>query len=100
LIAYSLGNFVTAMYTPHCRIGLILSLRLARDSQRRTDWHQPDVQWVYNARRNPLPGQRQLMLLENFLQNRDRLGRRTRKVGGMGDWLQRHLLGPPPNAPR
>ena len=31
VIAYSLGNFTTAMFTPHCRTGLVLGLELGRD---------------------------------------------------------------------
>ena len=54
LIAYSLGNFATAMYTLHCRTGLVLSLRLARDAETgRVDWHRPEAQLVYNVHRDP-----------------------------------------------
>src|SRR5262249_24876403 len=58
LIIYSLGNFVTAMYTRHCRTGLVLSLSLSRDREGHVDWTGPAVQLVYNARFKLLPGYR------------------------------------------
>jgi poly-gamma-glutamate capsule biosynthesis protein CapA/YwtB (metallophosphatase superfamily) len=94
LIVYSLGNFVTAMYTMHCRSGLILSVQLKRDAQGRVDWHRPEMKLVYNARMKLLRAQRRLMLLEHFLQHRERLGRRGEKMDALGVWLRRHLLGP------
>lgn len=93
LIVYSLGNFVTAMYMRHCRTGLILSLRLSRDAQGRVDWHRPEMQFAYNTRRHPLPGQRRLTLLENFLEHCEQSGRTARKAGALASWLEHHLLG-------
>ena len=53
LIAYSLGNFATAMYTLHCRVGFILSLRLARDAETgRVDWHRPEPLQLGEAARD------------------------------------------------
>jgi hypothetical protein len=93
LIVYSLGNFVTAMYTRHCRTGLILSLQLRRDAHGRVDWHQPRMQLVYNARLNLLRGQRRLMMLEHFLLHCERLGVRVEKMKALSEWLHRHLVG-------
>jgi poly-gamma-glutamate capsule biosynthesis protein CapA/YwtB (metallophosphatase superfamily) len=93
LIVYSLGNFVTAMYTPHCRAGMVLSLCLHRDAQGRVDWTKPEVQLVYNARLKLLPGFRRLMRIDDFLQHRQKLGKRAKKVGALRDWLHGHLLG-------
>jgi poly-gamma-glutamate synthesis protein (capsule biosynthesis protein) len=94
LIVYSLGNFVTAMYTRHCRAGLIMSLQLRREPDGRVDWHRPEAKLIYNARWNPLPGQRRLMLMDDFLRHRDRLGKRLAKIGALSQWLHDHLLGP------
>src|SRR5262245_48759101 len=91
LIMYSLGNFVTAMYTMHCRTGLILGVQLERDVSGRVDWHRPEIKLVYNARMKMLRAGRRLMLLEHFLQHRERLGRRGEKVDALGVWLRRHL---------
>jgi poly-gamma-glutamate synthesis protein (capsule biosynthesis protein) len=96
LIAYSLGNFATAMFTPHCRTGLILSLRLARDrATGRVDWHGPEVQLVHNARRDPRSGRRRLMLLEAYLRECARAGDGADKVRRLAAWLGRHLMGEP-----
>src|SRR5262249_44541922 len=95
MIVYSLGNFVTAMYTRHCRTGLIFSLRLARDQHGRVDWHQPAVRLAYNARWNPLPGRRRLMLLEDFLRHCDERRYRVERVRRLASWLHGHLLGAP-----
>src|SRR5262249_39676146 len=94
LIAYSLGNFATAMYTPHCRTGLILSLRLQRDAAGgRLDWHGPEVQLVYNVHRDPGTRRRRLMLMETYLRERGRQGDHGCKVRQLARWLERHLLG-------
>jgi hypothetical protein len=93
LIAYSLGNFATTMYTLHCRTGMALSLRLRRDEQGRVDWHRPEVQLVYNVHRDPVLGQRRLMLLETCLRERERRGDRSVKLRGMASFLEEHLLG-------
>jgi poly-gamma-glutamate synthesis protein (capsule biosynthesis protein) len=94
LVAYSLGNFATAMYTLHCRVGLILSLRLARDAETgRIDWHRPEPQLVYNAHRDPATRRRCLALVETYLRDRERRGDDAPPLRRMAEWLRRHLLG-------
>jgi poly-gamma-glutamate capsule biosynthesis protein CapA/YwtB (metallophosphatase superfamily) len=94
LVAYSLGNFATAMYTLHCRVGLILSLRLARDAETgRIDWHRPEPQLVYNAHRDPVTRRRCLALVETYLRDRERRGDDAPALRRMAEWLRRHLLG-------
>jgi poly-gamma-glutamate synthesis protein (capsule biosynthesis protein) len=96
LIAYSLGNFTTAMYTLHCQVGLVLSLTLARDEQTgRVDWHHPEAQLVYNEQRDPLTGKRQLWLLEPYLRERERGGDHATALRRVGRTLEAHLLGSP-----
>lgn len=92
LIAYSLGNFVTAMYTRHCRTGFILSLTLTRDEFGATDWHQPTPTWVYNAKPSSRPGGRRLMLLDDFCR-RDSQTSRSRRLTAWGEWLDGHVRG-------
>lgn len=94
LVAYSLGNFATAMYTTHCRVGLALSLRLRREGGR-IDWGRPEGQLVYNVHRDPATGKRRLALLESYLRERERRGDRAAEVRRMGDYLERHLFGEP-----
>lgn len=49
LIAYSLGNFTTPMYTQAHRTGQIQSIQLFRNPETgRTDWTVPEIHWVYN----------------------------------------------------
>src|SRR5262249_35796241 len=65
LVAYSLGNFATAMFTPHCQVGLALGLSLARDARTgRVDWHRPELTLLHTAQRHPETGGRRLVLLE------------------------------------
>ncbi|MFO0843639.1 MAG: CapA family protein [Gemmataceae bacterium] len=93
LIAYSLGNFATAMYTIHCRTGLVLGLHLGRDSSGRVDWHRPEAQLVINVRRDPVGGGRRLMLLDRYLRECERRRDPARKAREMGRYLERHLFG-------
>ncbi len=92
LIAYSLGNFATAMYTRHCRTGLVLGLRLVREAGR-IDWRRPEIQLVYNARRHRPTGRRRLMLLESYLRECERQGDPAAGLRRLAALLDRHLLG-------
>jgi poly-gamma-glutamate synthesis protein (capsule biosynthesis protein) len=93
LIAYSLGNFATAMYTIHCRLGLVLGLRLQRDASGRVDWHRPEFQLAINTRRAPATGGRRLMLLDRYLRECERRRDSARKARAMGRFLEIQLLG-------
>jgi poly-gamma-glutamate synthesis protein (capsule biosynthesis protein) len=94
LIAYSLGNFTTAMFTAMYQMGLILSLTLARDEATgRVDWHRPEVQLVFNVQRDRNTRQRRLVLLESWLRERERAGDRAVNLRQLGEVLHRHVLG-------
>jgi Bacterial capsule synthesis protein PGA_cap len=94
LVVYSLGNFATAMYTTHCRTGLVLGLRVRRDAETgRIDWGRPEAQFVYNVRRDPATRKRRLVLLESYLRERERRGDRAAKLREMAGFLERHLFG-------
>jgi poly-gamma-glutamate capsule biosynthesis protein CapA/YwtB (metallophosphatase superfamily) len=78
LIVYSLGNFLTAMYTPECEIGVIESLRLRRDpGNGQVTWHRPETQTVYNVRSHPKLGKRRLMRIEDLLADLKTTDRRS-----------------------
>lgn len=63
LVAYSLGNFVTRMYTPSCRIGAMESITLYRDSQTgEILWHRNPRQYVMNEPKI-LPGKKHKLRL-------------------------------------
>jgi poly-gamma-glutamate synthesis protein (capsule biosynthesis protein) len=94
LIVYSLGNLATAMYTLHCRTGLVASLRLSRDPETgRVDWHRPEMQLVHNVHRDPLTERRRLTLLETYLRESERRGDHAGKLRSFARFLERHLLG-------
>jgi poly-gamma-glutamate synthesis protein (capsule biosynthesis protein) len=95
LIVYSLGNFATTMYTPLCRTGMVLSLRLHRDEQGRVDWQAPEVQFVYNVHRDPDTRQRRLVLLESYLRERERQRDQVPPLRATAAFLHRHLFGEP-----
>src|SRR5207244_2803615 len=95
LIVYSLGNFVTTMYTPLCRTGMVLSLQLVRDESGRIDWHRPEVQLVHNVHRDPDSRQRRLVLLESYLRERERQDDRATALRATAALLHRHLFGEP-----
>ena len=64
IVFYSLGNFATAMSTFLCRVGLIQSLRLRRDTETgRVDWFAPRARFVHNVRKDPVSGRRRLVFL-------------------------------------
>ena len=95
LIAYSLGNFATAMYTLHCRVGLILSLSLVRDESGRVDWHGPEAQLAVNLHRDPRHGGRRLALFEPLLRECGRANDTAVRLRRMAAYLGRHLFGDP-----
>jgi hypothetical protein len=95
LIAYSLGNFATAMWTLPCQVGMVLSLTLARDPDTgRVDWHRPEVQLVHNVGRDPSTGGRRLVLVESYLRQRQRAGDAAAALRDTVAFLERHVLGP------
>jgi Bacterial capsule synthesis protein PGA_cap len=94
LIAYSLGNFATAMYTLHCQIGAIVSVTLSRDAETgRVDWHRPEVQLVYNVQCDPDMRCRRLVLMEAYLRERERGGDRCEGMRQLSAALYRHVGG-------
>jgi poly-gamma-glutamate synthesis protein (capsule biosynthesis protein) len=94
LIAYSLGNFVTVMYGLHCQIGLAAGLEVHRDPVTgRADWRRPELRLVHTVQRDRRTGGRRLVLLDEYLQEREAKGRRERKLARMGAVLREHLLG-------
>ena len=69
LIYYSLGNFTTAMFTPSCRIGVIQSMNLFRNSETgKVDWTTPDMKFVYNTPSDPLTKSRKLMMWDDYIE--------------------------------
>ena len=89
VVAYSLGNFATAMFTPHCRTGLVLGLDLERDAD------GVNVAGLRMRLIHTLPTPRGPLLWWA-----DELGKRPdagelymRRLSGMAGVVGRHLLG-------
>lgn len=82
LIIYSLGNFTTAMYTPLCRLGGIISVDLFRDSLTgRAGWCCPVTSYVYNTQDDPVSGERKLMEWNTFIEGMEsKSPRRAEKI--------------------
>jgi len=80
MVMYSLGNFVTAMYTPLCRVGVIQSLKLYRNPESgHVDWTTPDMEFVYNTDADPITKSRKLMMWEHYIQAKQEVDIKTAK---------------------
>jgi len=66
MIAYSMGNLATTMFTFECKIGWILSLRLFRDSSGRIDWNPDASAFVMNVPRFGPKRERKLLMLDDY----------------------------------
>ncbi len=68
LIIYSLGNFVTAMFTPLCRLGAIQSVNLYTNPVTgKTDWTVPEIRYVYNTPSDPENKKRRLIFWDEYI---------------------------------
>jgi poly-gamma-glutamate synthesis protein (capsule biosynthesis protein) len=68
LIIYSLGNFVTAMFTPLCRLGAIQSVNLYTNPVTgKTDWTVPEIRYVYNTPSDPEKNKRRLLFWDEYI---------------------------------
>ncbi|MBA4063514.1 MAG: hypothetical protein C0501_07330 [Isosphaera sp.] len=94
LIAYSLGNFATTMFTFACRVGWVLGLRVFRDpATGRADWAPGDSAFVVNVPRFGRPRRRRLMLLDDYRRlSRDHGGVPAKQEAYLA-FLDRHLHG-------
>jgi poly-gamma-glutamate synthesis protein (capsule biosynthesis protein) len=91
LVAYSVGNFITAMGTVPCRLAPVASLRLVRDAHTgRVDWHRPRLEWLINAR-DPSTRRRRLMPLYAYLASMYRNNHRARRVRAGIARVRRHV---------
>jgi poly-gamma-glutamate synthesis protein (capsule biosynthesis protein) len=91
LIAYSLGNFTTAMYSAQYEIGLVLGLTLQRDAATgRIDWHLPDMRFVYNTRSHPAEQGRRLVMLDTYLRKH---ALRNKQLRATAEFVHAHMLG-------
>ncbi len=68
LIAYSLGNFTTTMYSPAHRLGMVLPVTIGRDKvSGETRWQVVNPLYVYNHVSGIAGRKRRLMLYEDYI---------------------------------
>lgn len=68
LITYSLGNFVSTMYTPLCRLGLIQNVSLYKNSSTGLwDWALRESALVYNNSLGVAGAKRKLVFYNDFI---------------------------------
>ncbi|MBA4188905.1 MAG: hypothetical protein C0467_12985 [Planctomycetaceae bacterium] len=95
MVAYSMGNLATTMFTFECKIGWILSLRLFRDSTGRIDWNPDASSFVMNVPRFGRKRERKLLMLDDYR----RLSQNHRRVPPWEEeyfaFLDEHLHGKP-----
>jgi poly-gamma-glutamate synthesis protein (capsule biosynthesis protein) len=99
LIAYSMGNFATTMFTFACKVGLMLSLRVYRDaSTGHVDWKPDACEFVVNVPRMPRTRERRLLMLDDYEALRERHGGIPHFEREHFAFLKQHLLGEPVSA--
>lgn len=77
LIVYSLGNFTTTMYTPECRLGMIMSLNLYRNiDSGACEWREIEPVLVYNDPGGPGRNNRKLLLYKDYIKSEELLSPR------------------------
>jgi poly-gamma-glutamate synthesis protein (capsule biosynthesis protein) len=92
LIAYSLGDFATVMFTLHCRIGLVLDLEVRRDGRGRADWFRPGFGWVVNVLQEGVSRRHRLVLLDHYLARRAAAGRRDSRLRSLAQSIREHVM--------
>jgi len=93
MIAYSMGNLATTMFTFECKVGWILSLRLFRDSSGRIDWKPDASGFVMNVPRLGPKRERRLMMLDDYRRIMGKYRRIPRWEEQYFAFLEEHLLG-------
>jgi poly-gamma-glutamate synthesis protein (capsule biosynthesis protein) len=93
MIFYSLGNFVSRMYTPSCQIGVISSIMLFKNPETLvTDWVLNNSQFVYNVVPT-FPGKKHRIMFYNEFRDRYLIKptNRNRKIREEAEFMIRHL---------
>jgi poly-gamma-glutamate synthesis protein (capsule biosynthesis protein) len=94
LVAYSMGNFATTMFTFACKVGWILSLRTFRDAATgRADWQPDGSTFVMNVPRFGRGRERRLLLLDDYRRHALNNGGLPAKEEAHFAFLERHLFG-------
>lgn len=90
LICYSMGNFVSRMWTFLCQAGMIQSLSLKKNLEtQRVDWCLPRTEFVYNQVSNE---GHQLLLLDSYLKRlKESDPKRWKKLQKDVAFIQEHM---------
>jgi poly-gamma-glutamate synthesis protein (capsule biosynthesis protein) len=92
LIAYSLGNFASTMFTFACKIGWVLSLRVFRDAATgRIDWLPDGSTFVVNVPRFGPGRDRRLFLVDDYMRHCAENGGVSQKEATHFAFLEQHL---------
>jgi hypothetical protein len=92
LVAYSMGNLATTMFTFECKVGWVQSLNLFRDAAGRVDWNPGETAFVMNAPR--FGGrQRRLLMLDDYRTQSAKFRRVPKWEEDYFAYLREHLLG-------
>jgi poly-gamma-glutamate synthesis protein (capsule biosynthesis protein) len=93
LVAYSLGNFTTTMFTFACKVGWVLSLRVGRGSDGRIDWVPQESAFVVNAPRFGRERERLLLLESDYRKKSEEYRGLPIAESRHLDFLQDHVFG-------
>jgi poly-gamma-glutamate synthesis protein (capsule biosynthesis protein) len=95
MIAYSMGNFATTMFTFACKVGWVLSLKVFKDAAGHTDWSPAGSEFVVNVPRFGRGRDRRLLLLDDYRKHRLENGGVPEKEEKLFGLLRKHILGEP-----
>jgi poly-gamma-glutamate synthesis protein (capsule biosynthesis protein) len=93
VIFYSLGNFVSRMYTPSCQVGVISSITLHKNTETLvTDWYLNNSQFVYNVVPT-FPGKKHRLMFYNEFRDLYLVKptKRNRKIKEEVEFMIRHF---------
>src|SRR4029078_2130088 len=94
LVAYSMGNFATTMFTFACNVGWVLGLDVFPDAATgRVDWTPESSEFVVNVPRFGKGRERRLLMLDDYRLLAAENGGVPAKEEAHFAFLHRHLLG-------
>ncbi len=91
MVAYSLGNFATTMFTFACKVGWIVGMQVFKDREGHIDWNPGGSQFVVNMPRFGRNRDRRLMLLEDYRRESQIQGTQSSSEEEHFSFLQNHL---------
>lgn len=93
VVFYSLGNFVSRMYTPSCQIGVISSMTLHKHAETLvTEWSLNGSRYIYNIL-PAFPGRKHRVIFYEEYRDRylNKPAKRNRRIREEADFMIRHF---------